>query len=374
MPIPRQYDDLKPYLKPGRVLIIYGPRRTGKTTLLKNFLKQTTLKYKLESGENIRMQQILSSQDFDQILDYASGYDLIAIDEAQRVPNVGQGLKIMVDQLPRLKIIVTGSSSFELAGQVGEPLTDRKTTLTLFPASQKELLSIFNKYELKTKLPEQLIFGSYPKIIKAKKPAKIAFLNELVESYLLKDILELEKVRAAKLLLDLLRLVAFQVGSLVSLTELAGQLKIDYKTVARYLDLFEKSFILYNLRGYSGNLRKEVTKTSKYYFYDNGVRNAVISNFNPLNLRDDVGRLWENFLAIERLKLQKSRPLYANNYFWRTWDKREIDWVEERGGKIHGFEFKWSAKKKVKIPKDWANYKNSEFKVITPDNYLDFIT
>lgn len=366
--------DLKPYLKPGRVLIIYGPRRTGKTTLLKNFLKQTTLKYKLESGENIRMQQILSSQDFDQILDYASGYDLIAINEAQRVPNVGQGLKIMVDQLPHLKIIVTGSSSFELAGQVGEPLTDRKTTLTLFPVSQKELLSIFNKYELKQQLPERLIFGSYPKIIKAKKPAKIAFLNELVESYLLKDILELEKVRGAKLLLDLLRLVAFQVGSLVSLTELAGQLKIDYKTVARYLDLFEKSFILYNLRGYSGNLRKEVTKTSKYYFYDTGVRNAVISNYNPLNLRDDVGKLWENFLVIERLKLQKSRPLYANNYFWRTWDKREIDWVEERGGKIHGFEFKWSAKKKVKIPKDWANYKNSEFKVITPNNYLDFIT
>ena len=374
MLLPRLYDHLGKYLKSGRVLIIYGPRRTGKTTLLKNFLKQTGLKYKLESGENIRVQQILSSQDFDQILDYASGYDLLAIDEAQKIPHLGLGLKILVDQLPRLKIIATGSSSFELAGQVGEPLTDRKTTLMLFPVSQKELLLVFNKYELKQQLPERLIFGSYPKIIKAKKAAKITFLNELIESYLLKDILELKKVRGAKLLLDLLRLVAFQVGSLVSLTELAGQLKIDYKTVARYLDLFEKSFILYNLRGYSGNLRKEVTKTSKYYFYDTGVRNAVISNYNPLNLRDDVGKLWENFLVIERLKHQKTLPLYANNYFWRTWDKQEVDWVEERGGKIYGYEFKWSVRKKVKPPRDWTSYQNSEFKVITPDNYLDFIT
>lgn len=374
MLLPRLYDNLNKHLKPGRVLIIYGPRRTGKTTLLKKFLKQTKLKYKLESGENIRVQQILGSQDFDQIIDYASGYDLIAIDEAQRIPQVGLGLKILVDQLPRLRIIATGSSSFELSGQIGEPLTDRKTTLTLFPMSQKELLSVFNKYELKNQLAQRLIFGSYPKIIRAKKAARIAFLNDLVESYLLKDILELEKVRGAKLLLDLLRLLAFQVGSEVSLTELGGQLKIDYKTVGRYLDLFEKSFILYNLRGYSRNLRKEVTKTSKYYFYDNGVRNAVISNFNPLNLRDDVGKLWENFLVIERLKQQKSLPLYANNYFWRTWDQQEIDWVEERDGKIYGFEFKWSVSKKVKSPKDWLKYENSEFKVITPDNYLDFIT
>ncbi|OGW49706.1 MAG: hypothetical protein A2Z50_06655, partial [Nitrospirae bacterium RBG_19FT_COMBO_42_15] len=292
MKIPRIYQDLNKYLKPNKALIIYGPRQVGKTTLLQDFLAATKLRYKLDSGDNIQTQHILGSQDFNLIREYAQGYELLAIDEAQRIKNIGLGLKIIVDQMPGIKVIATGSSSFELSGQVGEPLTGRKTTLTLYPVSQIELSNLYNPYEIKNKLEEWLIFGGYPEVVAAEdKAERIKLLEEIVQAYLLKDILNLGKVKSAKMLLDLLRLLAFQVGSEVSLTELARQIGIDYKTVARYLDLFEKSFVIYNLRGFSRNLRKEITKKSKYYFYDNGVRNAVISNFNKLELRNDAGML-----------------------------------------------------------------------------------
>ncbi|MEW6066942.1 MAG: ATP-binding protein [Nitrospirota bacterium] len=375
MKIPRIYQDLNKYLKPNKVLIIYGPRQVGKTTLLENFLAKTNLKYKLDSGDNIQTQHILGSQNFNIILEYAQGYELVAIDEAQRIKNIGLGLKIIVDQMPGIKVIATGSSSFELSGQVGEPLTGRKITLTLYPVSQIELNNLYNPYEIKSKLEEWLIFGGYPEVVAAAdKTEKIRLLEEIVHAYLLKDILSLERVKNSKVLLDLLRLLAFQVGSEVSLTELARQIGIDYKTVARYLDLFEKSFVIYNLRGFSRNLRKEITKKSKYYFYDNGVRNAIISNFNKLELRNDTGMLWENFLFIERLKKRTYQDIYANNYFWRTWDQKEIDLIEEREGKLFGYEFKWG-KKSLKPPKEWSEaYPDSEFAIISQENYMEFIT
>lgn len=375
MKIPRIYLDLNKYLRPNKALVIYGPRQVGKTTLLQDFLAATKLKYKLDSGDNIQTQHILGSQDFNLIREYAQGYELVAIDEAQRIKNIGLGLKIIVDQMPGIKVIATGSSSFELSGQIGEPLTGRKITLALYPVSQIELSSLFNTYEIKSKLEEWLIFGGYPEVVAAgDKTEKIRLLEEIVQAYLLKDILSMEKVKSAKILLDLLRLLAFQIGSEVSLTELARQIGIDYKTVARYLDLFEKSFVIYNLRGFSRNLRKEITKKSKYYFYDNGVRNAIISNFNNLELRNDAGMLWENFLFIERLKKRAYQDIYANNYFWRTWDQKEIDLVEEREGKLFGYEFKWG-KKTLKLPKEWAEaYPDSEFAIISQENYLEFIT
>jgi len=374
MKLPRFYQNLENYLENGRVLLIYGSRQVGKTTLLTEFLEKTNLKYKLASGDDIRTQEILSSQDFSKILQYVSGYKLLAIDEAQRIPNIGLGLKIIVDQKPDISVIATGSSSFELAGQTGEPLTGRKKTLTLFPLSQIELSNIYNDFELIEKLPEYLIFGGYPAVLtKENKEDKIVILNEIVNSYLLKDILELEKVKGSKTLLDLLRLLAFQVGSEVSLSELGRQLAIDSKTVARYLDLLEKSFVLFNLRGYAKNLRKEVTKKSKYYFYDNGIRNAIISNFNDLNLRDDVGRLFENFLVCERLKNQSYNKIFANNYFWRTWDKQEVDWIEEREGKLFGFEFKWTESKSRSLKSFMDNYGNTETKTVNRENYLEFI-
>lgn len=372
--LPRYYDELENFLKPGKVLVIVGPRQVGKTTLLTNFLQETSFKYRLESGEDARIQELFLSNDFARIKEYVEGYELIAIDEAQKVKNVGQALKIMVDQIPGIRVIATGSSSFELSGQVGEPLTGRKITLTLFPIAQLELSKLHNSFELKEKLPEFLIFGSYPEVLTTpRKVEKTRILNELYGSYLLKDILELEKVKGSKILLDLLRLLAFQVGSEVSLSELGKQLAIDNKTVTRYLDLFEKSFIIFNVRGFSRNLRSEVTKKSKYYFFDNGVRNAIISNFNDLGLRNDIGMLWENFLFMERLKKRFYHSIFANCYFWRTWNQKEIDLIEEREGKLFGFEFKWKAKK-IKAPGEFlAAYQEAEFSVVHPDNYLDFI-
>lgn len=373
--IPRTYDDIEKLLEVGKVLVIYGPRRVGKSTLLQNYLRQTTYKYKFDIGDNMKIQQILGSQDFSQIIPYAEGYELLVIDEAQQIENIGMGLKIIVDQLPKIRVIATGSSSFDLANRVGEPLVGRKKTKILYPISQIELLGMYNKFELKTNLEELLIFGSYPEIITAKtKTKKIQLIEEVTNSYLLKDILSLERVKGPKVLSDLLRLLAFQVGNEVSLNELALQTGIDIKTVARYLDLFEKSFVLYNLRGFSRNLRKEINQKSKYYFLDNGIRNAIISNFNELSLRDDVGKLWENFLVVERLKKQAYKKIYANNYFWRTWDQKEIDWVEEREGKLFAYEFKYSSAKS-KRPKEFLDtYSNSKFATISKNNYLDFTT
>ncbi len=371
----RHYKDLSKYLKANHVLVVFGPRQVGKTTLLESFLKKTNLKYKLDSGDNIRTQALLGSQDFDQILGYAEGYELLAIDEAQQIPNIGMALKILVDQMPGLFVIATGSSSFDLSQSVGEPLTGRKATLTLYPVSQMELLQIYNKQELRHKLESFLIFGGYPEILMAKtKDEKIRLLKELVDAYLLKDILSLEKIKSSQILFNLVKLLAFQIGQLVSHNELATQLKIDVKTVGRYLDLLEKSFVICKLTGFSRNLRSEITRKHKYYFLDLGIRNTVIAQFNSLDNRDDVGQMWENFLVVERLKKGAYTNFYGNRYFWRTYEGQEIDLIEEMEGVLSGYEAKWSEKKKVKEPVLWKEqYPRSTFEVITPKNYLDFI-
>lgn len=372
--IPRWYQYLDDYLTPNKVLAIFGPRQVGKTTLVEDYLARTKFRYALYSGENVSIHEILSSQRFDKIIPFVSDLELLVLDEAQRVPNVGMGLKILVDQVPGIRIIATGSASFELAGQIGEPLTGRKRTLTLFPVAQLELAKTTRLFDVKEQLPQFLIYGGYPSVLEAQSPGeKQQKLLEITNSYLLKDILELEKVKGSKILLDLLRLLAFQVGSEVSLSELGARVGLDYKTVARYLDLFEKAFILFELRGYSRNLRNEIRRKSKYYFYDTGIRNAIIRNFNELSLRDDIGKLWENFLVVERLKYQEYRELFANNYFWRTWEGQEVDWIEERGGKLYGYEFTYSSKSK-KTPHAWMNtYKEASYEVIHKANYLNFI-
>ncbi|MBT3338728.1 MAG: ATP-binding protein [Anaerolineae bacterium] len=371
----REYEPLKQYLHEGKVLLIYGPRRVGKTTILQNYLNGTQLKYKLDTGDNLRTQHILGSQEFKEILPYAEGYELIAIDEAQNIPNIGMALKILVDQRPDLKIIVTGSSSFELAGQVGEPLTGRKRTLTLYPLSQSELLSTHNRFELKENLEDILLYGSYPEVVMAKtRKEKVAALMEIANSYLVKDILAFDRIRNSRQLINLLKLLAFQVGSEVSLSELGTQLGMDHKSVQRYLDLLEKAFVIIRLSGFSRNLRNEITKKEKYYFMDNGIRNALIAQFNGLSQRNDIGQLWENFFFIERLKYREYNAIYANHYFWRTYSQQEIDIIEERDGRLYGYECKWSPKKKVKIPKNWQSaYPESDFHVVTPENYQDFV-
>jgi len=367
--------DIQNLVKPGKALVIYGPRRVGKTTLLKDFLSRTELKYKLDSGDNIRTQEIFNSQLFNEVLPYAEGYELIAIDEAQQIKNIGMGLKILVDNAPELVVIATGSSSFELSQQVGEPLTGRKRTITLFPFSQQELLSIYNQHELKERLDEFLVFGSYPDVITAKsRDEKIDVINEIVNSYLLKDILALEKIRGTKQILDLLKLIAFQVGKEVSLNELASQVKLDVKTVGKYLDLFEKTFILHKRSSFSRNLRKEIATKSKYYFLDNGIRNGIILQFNKLSDRNDSGELFENFIVMERLKYLSNNSIYRNSYFWRTYDGQEIDLVEEGEGKLLRLEVKYSPKAKLKKKNLFAGiYENSSIELINKDNYLNYL-
>ncbi len=372
--IKRYYQNLEKYLEKNKVLVIYGPRRVGKTTLLNHYLEGTEYSYVLGNGDELRIQEVFNSRDFQTIKGFVGNNQLVALDEAQHIPNVGMGLKILVDQMPEVRVIATGSSSFELAGQVGEPLTGRKHTLTLYPISMLELSEDKTPFQMKGQIEERLIYGSYPRVVTAEfDDRRKMILEELVDSYLLKDILKFKEIKGAKVILDLLRLLAFQLGNEVSLSELGQSLGLNYKTVRRYLDLLAKSFVIFELRGFSRNLRKEITKKSKYYFYDLGVRNAVISNFNKLNLRNDKGELWENFIIAERIKKQSYSPIYANNYFWRTWDGQEIDWVEEREGKLFGYEIKWQ--KSAPAPNQWIDtYEEAEFKVINQDNFLNFIT
>lgn len=375
MRIQRVYDDLDSFLDAGKVLVVYGPRRVGKTTLIQHYLNTTKLRYRFVSGDDISIQKALGSQSIQSISELVQGVDLFVIDEAQRVPFIGYGLKIMVDHNPSLKVITTGSASFDLQNKIGEPLVGRKRTLRLYPISQKELNQHYTLFELREQLSKRLIFGSYPEVItQSSTKDQIEILHEIVHSLLLKDILELERVKGSAVLHDLLRLLAFQVGNEVSHQEIGMTIGLDKKTVGRYLDLFEKAFLIFNLRGFSRNLRKEITKKGKYYFFDNGIRNALIANFNELSMRNDVGSLWENFLFIERMKKLEYSSIFANSFFWRTWDQKEIDYIEEKDGALYGYEFKWKSKNPSKGSKTFLEtYSDSSLEVVTPENFFSFV-
>lgn len=367
-------DDLEAYAQPGKAIIIYGPRRIGKTTLLSKFLDRKN-NYLSVSGEDIDVQHYLSSQSIPKLGAFIGSKKLLVIDEAQKIPNIGINLKLLVDHFPELTIIATGSSSFDLANQIGEPLTGRKKTLQMFPLSQIEIAQIENAAQVRANLSERLIYGSYPEVILINDNAKrIEYLREIVSSYLYKDILELDGIRKSEQIIKLLQLLAFQLGKSVSPSELGQQLGLNKGTVERYLDLLEKAFVIIKLSGFSRNLRKEISKQNRYYFYDLGIRNAIINQFNGLQIRDDVGELWENYIIIERLKKQEYKKIFSNNYYWRTYDKQEIDWVEERDGILYGYEIKWQLKK-VREPSSWKNaYPKATFMLINNENYLDFIT
>ncbi len=372
--IPRYFNKLFDLLPEGKVLVIYGPRRVGKTTLVNMLLEGINLKYKVDSGDNIRIRNILSSEDFNQIREYASGYDLIVIDEAQQIPGIGTGLKILIDQIPGLKVIATGSSSFNLEQQVGEPLTGRKKTVLLYPFSQMELAAIHNRFELKEKLEEFLVYGSYPEVHTANTiEDKKEILRDLVDSYLLKDILGFDRLRSPKQLLDLIKLLAFQVGHEVSVHELAKKIGLNTRTVERYLYLLEKGFVIYRIGAYSKNLRNEITRKAKYFFFDNGIRNGIIHQFNSLDLRNDTGQLWENFMMSERQKYLQQKRLYVNRFFWRSYRQNEIDYIEESNNHLTAFEFKWG-KSSPALPKEFTElYGTVDFHTINRENYLDFV-
>jgi hypothetical protein len=369
----KQLENLKKTLLPNKVVIIYGPRRCGKTTLLKKFLKGTKEKYLFVSGEDITVREYLSSQSVSKLKNFVGDNKLLVVDEAQKVREIGLNLKLILDHLKNIKIIATGSSSFNLARETGEPLTGRKYTLKLFPLAQLEIKQIEEKFETEANLENRLIYGAYPEvvIIKSNKE-KERYLREILSSYLYKDILEMEEVKRSSKIVRLLQLLAFQIGKEISFNELGRQLGMSKNTVERYLDLLEKSFVIFKLNGLSRNLRKEISKNSRYYFYDNGVRNALINNFNPLNIRGDLGMIWENYIIVERIKKQEYLEIFSNNYFWRTYDQKEIDFVEERKGKLYGYEIKFKTKK-IKPPKEWLESYNAEYQVINKKNYLDFI-
>lgn len=372
------FDVLMDAMTPARVLLLYGPRRVGKTCLLERVARKAVENGEIVtmlSGEDLIVQEALSTQVVEQLRSFIGKTTLLIIDEAQAIPNIGLNLKLLVDHLPQIKIIASGSASFDLSREVGEPLTGRKTTFHLFPVWAQEEIDTFGMLHHSSLLEQRIILGGYPEVLMIdSEKGQQTYLHELVSSYLFKDILALENLRSPRKLRDLLILLAFQIGRQVSLTELGNQLELHKNTVFKYLDLLEKTFVIRNIRGFSRNLRKEVTKTSRYYFYDNGIRNALINNFNPLKQRDDVGMLWENYLVSERLKMQGYQGLLSNNYFWRTYDKKELDWVEERGGKLFGYEFKYR-QRKMRAPRGWLEtYDNAEFQVVHQDNYLDFVT
>jgi hypothetical protein len=362
-------------LKPARVICLFGARRTGKTTLLQA-LKKSLSKKKilLVHGQDLTTQEILSSQRTESLSRFISGFDTLFIDEAQYIPNIGQNLKLLVDTIPQIAVLVTGSSSFDLRNKIGDPLVGRSVSFQLYPFAQLELSKIESALQTQNLLEERLVYGSYPQVVTTKSQSgKKKQLENIRDGYLLKDILSLDNLKNSLFVFNLLRLIAFQIGHDVSYTELATNLNSHPKTVRRYLELLEKTFVIFPVFGFSRNLRKEYTKTPRYYFWDNGVRNVVISNFNALNLRDDVGQLWENYCVGERRKRNNYKNIYTNSFYWRTYDQKEIDLVEEREGRLFGFEMKWK-KPNIKPPKDFLEtYKGSSFVVINKENYLDFV-
>lgn len=369
--------EFKKKVVPNKVLILLGARRVGKTQLIKSYIKDHLKSGYLQlNGEDINDAKLLEERSVVNYKRLLAGVEVLIIDEAQHIPKIGLILKLIADTIDGIKVVATGSSMFDLANTLGEPLVGRKNTLYLFPLAQLEFSQYENYKQTKENLEQRLLFGSYPELEQYSDwEEKQDYLFEIVNAYLLKDILIYDGIKNSHKVYDLLRLIAFQVGKEVSLQELGNQLQLSKNTVERYLDLLSKVFVLFKVEGYSKNLRKEITKSSRWYFYDNGIRNALINNFNPLKMRNDVGDLWENYLAAERVKNQHYKKIKTCNYFWRTYDRQELDWVEERGEALLGFEFKWNENKKAKIPVAFAKaYPDAGFEVITPGNYLDFIT
>ncbi|MBX2901269.1 MAG: ATP-binding protein [Cyclobacteriaceae bacterium] len=362
-------------LVPGKVVVLLGARRTGKTFLINQLVETIgAAKCLLLNGEDMLVQQQLSQRSVSHYKQLTAGYKYLIIDEAQKLPDAGAILKLMVDELRSLRILATGSSMFDLNNKLGEPLTGRKAEFRLFPLSQLEFTQFEDSITRHRLLDEKLIFGCYPEVVNlTTAKQKQDYLRELTSAYLYKDILALENLRYSDKIFSLLKLIAWQIGKEVSLEELGRNLQMSKNTVERYLDLLTKVFVLFRIDGYSRNLRKEIVKTKRWYFYDNGIRNAIVANFKSFTQRDDTGILWENYLASERLKVQQYQRIHSNNYFWRTHDRQEIDWVEERNGKLYGFEFKLG-QDRPKAPKAWReSYPDARFSVVTRDNFENFV-
>jgi predicted AAA+ superfamily ATPase len=344
-------------LQPGKVVVLNGARRVGKTFLLKQIRDKLAEPCLMLNGEDLSTHEAINRQT-------AANYrDLLG---TRRI--------LMIDEIEGLRVLISGSSAFEMGSGSGDALTGRRYTFTLAPFSENELDQVTEMTERTDSMRKRLIYGSYPEIFGIEDAlGQQDYLKELIGNYLMKDLLAYEQVRNSSKIAGLLRLLAFQVGSEVSLNELGNQLSMSKNTVERYLDILSKLYIIYKVEGFNRNLRKEISKSCRWYFVDTGIRNAIIANFNPIELREDTGALWENFIILERLKKQGRLRMAVNNYFWRTYDQQEIDWVEEREGRLFAYEFKWT-KARAKPPKAWADaYPGSTFLPVTKENYRDWI-
>ena len=356
----------------GKVVIIYGARQVGKTTIVKNLQKKYPDSVYLNCDEP-DVRNALTDVSSVEIKAFIGDKKIVFLDEAQRVKNIGLSLKLIVENFPETQVVATGSSSFDLSNQIAEPLTGRKFEFLIYPFSMQELNIGKSEVDIDRSLENRIIFGMYPEVaIKSGEEQKEA-LRSIAKSYLYKDVLQYQNIKNPDILEKLLQALALQVGSEVSYGELGEIIGVDKKTVMSYIDILEKSFIIFQLSPFSRNLRNELKKLRKIYFFDNGIRNALVNNFNPIDLRQDIGSLWENFMISERVKFNNNNNIDNNIYFWRTHDKKEIDYLEERDGKIFAFEFKWR-KDNVNSPKTFLEaYKNSEFMLVNKNNYQKFV-
>ncbi len=366
---------IKANLFQKKVVVIYGARQVGKTTMVKKIADDLGTPYSYLNCDDLDvLTRFQNAENSDALRAVMGGNSLVIIDEAQRVKNIGLKLKIMVDNFPDIQIIATGSSSFDLANEIEEPLTGRNFEFWLFPLSLNELFDKNRMIEADRQLENLLIYGSYPDVHNLQSnDLKAQMVKNLTSNYLYKDVLKFNKLKNSDTLLKLLQALALQIGGEVSYNELANLIGVGKQTIANYIDLLEKTFVIFRLSPYSGNLRKAIGKLRKIYFLDLGIRNAIINNQNPLHLRDDVGKLWENFVIAEKYKQQSGLGFKTDYYFWRTYDKQEVDLVENKGGNLNGWEIKW-ADKNANPPSAWKAYPNSNWKLINKYNYFAELT
>lgn len=372
--IPRYLEKIiENWLFKKMVIVLYGARRVGKTTLVQNLSKKYEDQSAYFNCDLPEVRRVLETQDPITIKNYLGDKKLVIFDEAQQVRDIGMSLKILHDTFPDIQIIATGSSSFDLANKVGEPLTGRSITFKLYPFSIAELEAKYNRFEIASQIDVFLIYGLYPAVVLSDSNNRPIFLKNLADNYLYKDVLAFENLKQPELLLNLLKAVALQVGAEVSVHELAVKLQVGAKTIERYLDLLEKSFVIFRLRPFSRNLRNEIGKKTKIFFYDLGVRNAILERFADLDKRDDIGALWENFCVVERIKINQQKGVLCNSYFWRNHVGKEVDYLEERDGKIMAFEFKW-ASERYRAPAEFLSaYQVAEVKVVNKNNFWELV-